>query len=391
MKLLVRTEWEVTASGRELYGFINHVHGCGIVCRGEHYSKNNFCFRIQGKYRENLTEIAAAYGITLGFRKRPSVAAFLYRYRFRLGIPIGMILAFFFLFYGSNIVLSIDILGNEKSSKSEILTVLEEEGVTRGSWIPNIDFALCEHRIRAGVEELSWVGMRHTGNRLVVEVKERAPEPEMLAERTPCNIVADKDAQITGFRIGSGQVMRLVGDGVQKGELLVSGIVTDENGHLGLRHAMGEVTGIYTQTEVFTCPYVQEVRTKTGNMTQRKWLDLFSWRIPLGAKERFPDSCRTTSYKWFSLFGKELPVGIYQENLYEFQRHLISFTPEEAQIQLEEQLQRFQDNFLGNAVILGQEKCVRETETGLEWTVTYTLEGEIGVQQDVFVKGEMRP
>ena len=77
--------------------------------------------------------------------------------------------------------------------------------------------------------------------------------------------------------------------------------------------------------------------------------------------------------------------------MYEFQRHFISFTPEEAQIQLEEQLQRFQDNFLGNAVILGQEKSVRETETGLEWTVTYTLEGEIGVQQDVFVKGEMRP
>lgn len=387
MEQHLRGEYFVTASGGRLYRFINDIQQAGICCRGQHCRNDGYCFRVYARSRGRVEAIGEKHGVALSFTPRPTLAQLLFRYRFRLGIPIGLLLAGGLLFYGSNIVLHIEVIGNEAAPTAEILSVLEEQHVVRGKWIPSIDFTACEHALRAQVDELAWVGIRHTGNRLVVEVMERTPEPEMLEERVPCNIISAQDAQITGFTIGCGQIMRLVGDGVQKGELLVSGIVTDETGHLSIRHAMGSVVGIYEQTETFQCPFVQEIREETGTVTRRRYLDLFSWHIPLEKAPELPEDYRkTTSYSWFSLLGKELPVGIYCESFYPYQTHLTALSPEEAAADLQEQMQRYEDNFLTQTEILSREKTVTETDTGLEWTVCYTLQGEIGVQQEVFVR-----
>ncbi len=387
MEQKLRGEYSVTATGGRLYRFINDLQQAGVCCRSQRCCNGSYCFRIYTRFRTKTEAIAAQHHVTLSFQARRTLAQLLFQYRFRVGIPIGVLLAGSLLFYGSNIVLHIDVIGNENAEAAEILTVLEEQGVVRGKWIPSIDFTYCEHALRSQIDELAWVGMRHTGNRLVIEVMERTPEPEMLEERVPCNIISAHDAQITGYTIGCGQVMRLVGDSVQKGELLVSGIVTDETGHLGIRHAMGNVVGIYTQTETFQCPYVQEIREETGRTEQRRYLDLFSWHIPLEPKPESMESCRkTTSYHWFSLLGKALPIGIYSENFFEYERHLTALTPEEAAANLEEQVQRYEENFLSETKILSREKSIITSETGLEWTICYTLEGEIGTQQEVFVR-----
>ncbi len=387
MEQRLRGEYDVSASGGSLYRFINEMQQAGICCRGQRCFGGNYCFRVFSRCRDDVEGLAKKHGVTLEFTPRATLAQLLHRYRFRLGIPIGFLLAGALLFYGSNIVLNVEVTGNEKAQTAEILAVLEEQKVVRGSWIPSIDFAACEHAIRAQVDELAWVGMRHTGNRLVVEVMERTPEPEMVEERIPCNIISTQDAQITGFTIGCGQVMRLVGDGVQKGELLVSGIVTDPSGHLGVRHAMGSVTGIYTQTETFCCPFVQEIQEETGEVSKRQYLDLFSWHIPLEPKSDIGENFRkTTSYRWFSLMGKELPVGIYMEKFYAYERHLTALTPLDAAVNLQEQVQRYEENFLSEVKIISSETEEIRTEEGLTWNVVYTLEGEIGTTQEVYVR-----
>lgn len=383
----LRSEYWGKASGGKLYSFLNAMQSAGVCCRGQRCLGNVYQFRIYATAHAEVESLATEYGVTLVLTPRRTLQAFLHRYRFRFGIPIGVLLATGLLFYGSNIVLQVDIIGNDEATNPEILAVLEERGVTRGTWIPSIDFAGCEHELRADVEELAWVGMRHTGNRLVVEVMERTPEPEMLEERVPSNVVASRDGQIVSFTIFSGQVMKLVGEPVRKGDLLVSGVVTDETGHLGIRHAMGSVIGLYQQEEVFTCPYEQQLRRYTGENTVQQYLDLFAWHIPLGNVENpYPDSIETTEYAWFSLLGRELPIGIYRETYQEYRTHTLYFTPEEAEANLTEQVQRYEDNFLTEMEITDKKITALETEDGLTWKVTYTLQGEIGMQQELYLQ-----
>ena len=58
-------------------------------------------------------------------------------------------------------------------------------------------------------------------------------------------------------------------------------------------------------------------------------------------------------------------------------------TPAEAAQNAEEQIQRYEDNFLSQVEILDKKTTALETESGVEYTVTYTLQGEIGVQQEL--------
>ncbi|MCD7959348.1 MAG: sporulation protein YqfD [Ruminococcus sp.] len=336
----LRGEYLGQASGGKLYRFINALHQKNLECRRQRCQGDTYCFLIVEAKRSQAEKIAKQYGAAIQWTPRKTLRYFLRRYRFRFGVPIGVLLSMGLLFYGSNIVMQIEIIGNSNATNAEILAILAEQGVKRGSWIPKIDFTACEHKLRADVEELSWVGIRHTGNCLVVEVTEATPEPEMSETRVSCNIVASQNAEIVSLSVYTGYTMHLVGDYVRKGDLLVSGVVMDETGHLSIRHATGSVTGIYTQVQTFHCDYVQEVRTATGVSTMRKYLDLFTWHIPLGSTENpYEDSIQTENYCWFSLFGKELPIGIYRKTFQEYRIHTITFTLEEVEQNLTEQQQ----------------------------------------------------
>lgn len=378
---------QIIASGGKLYSFLNAMQSAGICCRKQQCRGNSYRFYIYEKARKPVQALAEQYGVTLQITSQKTLRYFLHRYRFRFGIPAGLLLVAGLLFYGSNIIMTIDVIGNETVSEQEIRAVLQEDNVQRGSWIPSLDLANCEHHLRAGIESLAWVGIRHTGNRLVVEVMEATPQPEMLRSRVPCNVVAERDAQIVSFTVQSGQVKRLTGDLVRKGDLLISGVWGDEFGHVFIRHAMGQVEGIYEQTEVFSCDFVQQQRAPAADQTICRYLDLFTWHIPLGTTENpYADYVKTASTHWFSLLGQELPIGVYEETYTACRTHTLEFTPEEAEQNLAEQKQRYEENFLQDVMVLDQKKTALETESGLQWEITYTLQGEIGRQQELYLQ-----
>lgn len=386
MEQHLRGEYQASASNGRLYSFVNAMHSAGICCRKQQCQGNVYRFRFYAKHCKTVQQLAQEYGVQLELMPRRTLQKFLFQNRFRFGVPLGILLSAALLFYGSNIVMEIDVTGSDTVSVTEVTSILETCGVRRGTWIPDIDFAQCEHTLRAEVDELAWVGIRHTGTRLVVEVMERTPEPEMQLTRQPSNIIAAQDGHIVSVSVYRGQLMKLVGDPVQKGDLLVSGLYTDETGHTGIRHAMGSIIGEYQQTEKFSCSYAQTLRRPTGETNTQKYLDLFTWHIPLSSTDvPYADSIRTSGYHWFSLFGKELPIGIYQETFHEYRTRTFSLTPAEAAQNAEEQIERYEDNFLSNVEILDKKTTALETESGVEYTVTYTLQGEIGVQQELYL------
>ena len=69
----------------------------------------------------------------------------------------------------------------------------------------------------------------------------------------------------------------------------------------------------------------------------------------------------------------------------------LTFTPEEAQQDLQEQMERYETNFLQETEILNRETNVTESEDCAVLTVTYTLRGEIGMQQELLVPDRPQP
>lgn len=379
---------KINAKGKNLYAFINMIHSGHICCFGQYCRKDVFYGEI---YRHDLKKVigfAEKCGVELKYLEYETLSSKLLRYRRRFGIALGIILAAAASIYFSGIVLTIEIQGNSTVSDSVILAALDELDIRQGSFLNDINFHYCENELRLMVDGISWAAIRHTGNRVVVEVTEIVEKPEMLQERMPCNVIADKTAQITGTIVRDGMLMRIVGDYVRKGDMLISGVVEDSKGHVTKHHAMGEITGIYDETAVFTAEFETKQYTPTGEISDERYLKLFNLKIPLFiGKNDYESSESEQTERRLTLFGKNLPIWVINDSVTETKLSVISHTDEELDKILMDKIYLYEKNFIDEGIeILSREINSEKKENSLTYTVTYTLEGEIGVQKEIYIK-----
>lgn len=380
------------AKGSGLYKFINKLRDEGVYCKDQKICEDTFYFKAKRSKRKIIRLIAEKYGMELVLTEKPSLAGFISKYKKRFGVPLGIILGAALLVYCSNIVMVIEIQGNESVSDKEILSALEECSVYRGVFIGDIDLGRSEIHVRSCFDKIAWIGMRHTGNRLVVEIMETDTKPEMLSNRVPCHIVASKTAQITHASISAGKLMKKEGETVKEGDVIVNGIWTDDFEHVKFYHSAGSVTGVYQEDVKFFCQPVIIERSFSGNTIEEKTLDIFSLKVPLGFEENTFSEYNVKLQKTnLTLFGKTLPVSIDRKLYMEYESNEKILDENAMKENLNEQLERYEENFLTDCKVIDRKCTTAKKETAMVMTVSYTLEGEIGVEKELFLKDNRKP
>lgn len=387
MKSSITGMLRITASGNDLYGFINQLRQSSVRCSSQYVKKDVLYADIRRSDLKETESVAAACGITLNYTEYETLSLKVRRYRKRLGLIFGAVLVIIFSLYFSNVIVSIEITGNTTISDEAILAALEELDIKRGTPLKDLDLHYCENELRVMVTGVSWASIRHTGSRVVVDIREIVEKPETELKRMPCNIVSAKDAEICYTSVFDGMLMHKVGDYVPAGTLLVTGVISDDTGHCTLHHAMGEIRGIYEENVVFSGDYTTEELTPTGKSKTKRSLHLFSLDIPLyiGKKDYdYFESEQTESY--LNIFGRQLPLGIHREKLTETKSDRHTLTKEQLSERLMEKIYLYEKNFLRDKKILNRTITEENTEDSLTYNVTYQLEGDIGVQREIFVK-----
>ncbi|MBE6861844.1 MAG: hypothetical protein E7497_02955 [Ruminococcus sp.] len=378
---------KINASGKKLYTFINKIHSGRIYCFGQYCRKDTFYAEIYRHDLKKVQEFAEECGVELKHYECETISSKLIRYRKRIGIFIGAAIAAVSVWYFSSVVMTIEVQGNSDVSESVILAALEELDIKQGTFINDIDFKYCENELRIMVDGISWAGIRHTGNRVVVEVTEIVESPEMLRDRQPCNVVAAKSAQITYTSVYDGQLMRIVGDYVIAGDMLISGVIEDGAGHVTKHHAMGKITGIYEETVTFAENYKSEQYLPTGNTTNEKYLRLFNVRIPLFiGKNKYSSYTSDKKENRLVVLGRELPIGIENEEYTETRLKDKEYTDSELEEKIMEKIYLYEKNFLSEQTIILREIEQEKTDESLIYNVRYKLEGDIGIQKEIFLK-----
>lgn len=387
MKNQLRGCVRINAQGKNLYRFINMIHNGRMNCFGQYVKKDVFYCEIYRSDLERIYEFADECEVELRHFEYATLSQRLRKYRRRFGILAGIIVGAIACVYFSSVVVTIDVEGNSRVSTDTVLSALEELDVTYGSRISDINFTYCENELRLMVEGVSWAGIRRTGNRIVVEITEIVEKPEMTIERVPCNVVSQREAQIISTSVYDGQLMRIVGDYVMPGDLLISGVIEDSKGHVTKHHAMGRITGIYEETISFSEEFRSSVKKPTGNTRSERYLRLFNAEFPLffGSNE-YESYLTDEREKTLSLGEKELPLGIIAKNITETEYTESVFSKEELDLKLQEKIFLYEKNFLSEVKILDREIVTEQKENSLTYTVKYTIEGEIGIQKEIFIK-----
>ena len=311
------------------------------------------------------------------------------KYSRRTGFYIGIVIAAIIVFMGSNTILKFEIYGNENISDERIISVLEENGIAIGKFIPSVDIRRSEQMALTDLDELSWLGIRTSGCVVKVEVSEITEIPEMESLNTPCNIISSKDAQIIDIRnVHSGMLVPMLYDGVKKGELLVSGTIKGQNGGDYYVRASGDIIGRYNETMSFFQPFTDEV-TEYYEPVSRKELYLFGLRIPLYINRDIGTGCEySEELSHLSFLGLKFPAGIIYSEYRPYDIQSVEYDTEQTKHILEQKAQNFERNFyIGEELTIADKKMHWKVhENGTELTVTYTIEGNIGQTQEIMVK-----
>lgn len=377
------------ARGTKLYKFINAVREQKIYCHNQTVKNEEYYGQIKADDIERLRELAEEYKIELFIEKREGIRFLAVRYKKRYGFIAGGILLVCMLVFFSNTVSTIEIEGNHRLSQMQVLAALDEAGIKNGTFIPEIDFAMCEQQITEKLKDISWVSIRHTGGRIVVELNETVEHEELNpTHKQPCNIVATETAQITGVRVYRGALVKLIGEGVSKGDVIVSGVVTDKKGKMMTFSADAEITGIYRKQIIFSQPF-SEIQIERGQQHTEKYVMFFGARIPLFSGEQYSEPCeRKESVSAISLFEKNLPLGVLYSRITPISRTEVIYTQEEALKEVEKKVFLYEKNFLSDKKILERTIQKNITQEKADYIVTYKLEGEIGRVQEFFLKNQ---
>ncbi len=187
------------------------------------------------------------------------------RLRARARLAVFAAVCALLLAISSLFVWDIEVLGNEKLSKGEILRALSDCGVSEGCFWPAAD----AERVRSGMllrcEELAWMTLNVRGSRATVLVLEREEKPEIYDERAAADLVAARSGVVRDFSVRNGRTLIARGELVTEGCTLVSGTMDSPTGETRRVRAEGSVTAeTWPERTVFLSPGARMKQRENG-------------------------------------------------------------------------------------------------------------------------------
>lgn len=225
-------------------------------------------------YRK-MRHIAKKCGCRVKICRRRGVPFIVHKYRKRKIFVVGVILFFVLIKISGLFIWQVDVIGDTLVSKKQIVMQVEELGVKAGTKKSSIDIKDLASKLMVKRDDLSWVGVEIDGMRLKVRVVEKAKVPNRIDEKAICNIVASKPGMIIGINTLKGTQMVEVNDIVDKGDIIVSGVIEMEQfpDRTEYVHSLAEI-----EAKVW---YERSKTLKLSSTRQNEEIELFAYNIAL--------------------------------------------------------------------------------------------------------------
>lgn len=367
--------------------FINLALSRGITIWNIKNEKNGkIKAKVVPKDFKKLKNITHKTGCKVKIIRKKGIPFLLFRYKKRKIIILLILCAIISLQIYNSYIWKIDIIGDFNIPIEEIKNQLKEENLKLYAKKKNINIDQLKINMALKRNDLAWIGVTISGTKATVEIVQKVmPEIEEFAGK-PCNVVAKKDGIITKIYARDGLAIVEKDDYVQKGQVLISGIMYSEHAENRYVHADGEVIAKTWYSNKVKVPYKKDVLVKTGKEQIGFKIKLANYEINfLNNDTNFEKYDTITSRKQLKIFNRfVLPIEIeetkYQELAVESielnRNQAESIAKNETMIGAVEKLPN--DSEMINNVIL-----VREYDDGIEAEVTIECIENIGTKEKI--------
>ena len=289
--------------------------------------------RVPKSHYESFEKLGVRCGVDIEAVKCGGMP-FLFRNNInRWGLIPGVLLFFIICQLLSSFVWVVDVSPTPTVSEYKIRQALEKQGLYSGAWKGNLSPDSIERNTMLDLGSFGWMSVNISGAYARVGISEKyLPGDTKGEEQKPCNIKAKKDGQIVKMDVKSGSSVAKLGDAVTRGDLLVSGVVSTENGGDFLKPSIANVYARTTITKTVEQPLKYTQSLPSGKTVSRSMLEVVGLKIPLGLGY-IPHGeyvHHSEHYSYFA-FDNQLPINLLSENCTEFTAQEIVLSEKEAE------------------------------------------------------------
>lgn len=367
--------------------FLNMCRHKGIVFWDIVRNEEGF----EGKITRNdffqLKEICRKTKSRVQIIERKGLRFLLFKYRRHYSFLAGILLSCILLYGCSLFVWDVSFTGNSEYTDSLLVKYLTAIGIRAGIPIREIDCNLIERSLRTEYDDITWVSAEISGTRLIVHIKENDGAREIAQEfADERDIVATESGTVTSIITRKGTPLVKPGDTVEKGQILVSGVVAVHNDG-------GEIVGkIYTSADadiavstVLTyedrLEITHDIKSYTGREKKKHILNVLGkdveWGFSFGKYQNADVVTETSVVKLTDNFC--LPFKIGSKVYMEYEVKTVDYTQEEAASVLNTRLNRYLNNLLQNHAVISENRINLDTDS-----TAFIMKGQLTVSMPAY-------
>ena len=332
-----------------------------------------------------LTELSSRYGFEVTHVSKTGAPSMWRKIRKRHVLITGLVLAFVVTRAMSLFVWDINVYGNKTVPSATIMRTLGRLDFGYGAFGPRIDSEELADKMLLEIPELSWFAVNIRGSHADVLVRERIPPPDIIDVNTPAVVIATKSGIITKISVLEGTPLVSVGDTVEKGAVLVSGLRDIRSSGTRTVHALAEIEARTWYDLSSQIPVEATVKRYTGEKKRRNSLIILQkWiNFNLNSGISWADYDKITEEKNLTLpGGVVLPIRLVTETYIEY----YPLSLRQARENLELVLKKNLTERLNASIADGTVNAVSWEVTEAGGVVTVTLHAECVEQIAVSVE-----
>ena len=334
---------------------------------------------------DKIIDIAEKNGINIEIINEKGLPNILKKYKKRKYFFILIAIFLVFLGISSNFIWNIEITGNEKINKDEILKMANDYGLKIGMMKNKIQTKNIVNKIRMNREDIAWIGIDFKGTNAIIKIVEAKEKPEIIDEKDYTNIVASKDAIITKISAQNGTILKNVNDEVKKGDVLIAGYMQGNYTDKYYVHSIGEVKGKVKYSDTEKILKSEIIKNKTGKREKKYSLKFNKIKINLYKKyskyKKYDTIVTEKNLKLFNNFY--LPIEIIKYENEEVNENEITNSKEDAKNKGELLAkQKLEDNLKNNEIV-NSDTIITEYDNYYEVKVTYEVIESIATNEKI--------
>lgn len=350
--------------------FLNLCRNKNIFLWGLHQTDDGYECYISLKGFLQIRPIARKTKTRPVIRRRIGFPFYFQKYKKRKALLLGIVTGCFMIYIMSLFIWNISIEGQSYYTEEAMLAYLKEQGVFCGVLKNKISCQDIEEKIRLTYPDIGWVSVEMEGTSLNLRLVEtNMPVPYETID-TPSHLIASHKGKIVSIMTRSGTPMVKKGDDVEKGDILVSGVleILDDNKEVKAKEAVVADADIRLQTE-YQYEDMMELETQKEKYTG-KIHDIYG--ISLLGKKIFiyrPFNTLKTDRKYDIIVNDVdvkvnrsfyLPISFCKKEYREYEWEQKIYTEEEAKAILEKRFQTYIDKLEKQEVVI-KENNVKTT------------------------------